>query len=81
MPEYCTHVRWAIHHAASVETIVVCLLQASLIKFNKFLQDNDSKRSRAEKKEREQTKQRHLKEEVRLSLPILPGHVTLPDLS
>ena len=37
-------------------------LQESLIKFNKFLQENDSKRSRAEKKEREEIKQRTVKE-------------------
>lgn len=38
-------------------------LQESLIKFNKFLQENDSKRSRAEKKEKEEVKQRLLKEQ------------------
>jgi len=38
-------------------------LQESLIKFNKFLQDNDSKRSRAEKKEKEEIKQRVHKEQ------------------
>lgn len=37
-------------------------LQESLIKFNKFLQENDSKRGRAEKKEKEEIKQRSLKE-------------------
>jgi len=37
-------------------------LQESLIKFNKFLQDNDSKRNRAEKKEKEEIKQRVVKE-------------------
>ena len=38
-------------------------LQESLIKFNKFLQENDSKRSRAEKKEKEEIKQRLVKEQ------------------
>ena len=38
-------------------------LQESLIKFNKFLQENDSKRGRAEKKEKEEIKQRSLKEQ------------------
>lgn len=38
-------------------------LQESLIKFNKFLQENDSKRGRAEKKEKEEIKQRMLKEQ------------------
>eukprot|EP00327_Prymnesium_parvum_P035936 CAMPEP_0195625550 /NCGR_PEP_ID=MMETSP0815-20121206/17912_1 /TAXON_ID=97485 /ORGANISM="Prymnesium parvum, Strain Texoma1" /LENGTH=309 /DNA_ID=CAMNT_0040766633 /DNA_START=97 /DNA_END=1026 /DNA_ORIENTATION=+ len=44
-------------------------LQESLIKFNKFLQENDSKRGRAEKKEKEEIKQRSLKEQeiVRLN--------------
>jgi hypothetical protein len=37
-------------------------LQESLIKFNKFLQDNDSKRNRAEKKERDEIKLRQQKE-------------------
>ncbi|KAJ1620087.1 hypothetical protein T492DRAFT_1080469 [Pavlovales sp. CCMP2436] len=37
-------------------------LQESLIKFNKFLQENDSKRARAEKKERDEIKQRISKE-------------------
>lgn len=37
-------------------------LQESLIKFNKFLQENDSKRARAEKKERDEIKQRLAKE-------------------
>ena len=37
-------------------------LQESLIKFNKFLQENDSKRARAEKKERDEIKQRIAKE-------------------
>jgi len=37
-------------------------LQESLIKFNKFLQENDSKRARAEKKERDELKQRVAKE-------------------
>jgi hypothetical protein len=37
-------------------------LQESLIKFNKFLQENDSKRARAEKKERDEIKQRVAKE-------------------
>lgn len=37
-------------------------LQESLIKFNKFLQENDSKRARAEKKERDEIKQRIIKE-------------------
>ena len=40
-------------------------LQESLIKFNKFLQENDSKRSRAEKKEKEEIKQRLVKEQAR----------------
>ena len=39
-------------------------LQESLIKFNKFLQDNDSKRSRAEKKEKDEIKQRVHKEQA-----------------
>lgn len=38
-------------------------LQESLIKFNKFLQDNDSKRNRAEKKEKEEIKLRVTKEQ------------------
>ena len=38
-------------------------LQESLIKFNKFLQENDSKRSRAEKKEKDEVKQRLVKEQ------------------
>ena len=38
-------------------------LQESLIKFNKFLQENDSKRGRAEKKEKEEIKQRSLNEQ------------------
>ena len=38
-------------------------LQESLIKFNKFLQENDSKRGRAEKKEKEEIKQRLVKEQ------------------
>ena len=38
-------------------------LQESLIKFNKFLQENDSKRSRAEKKEKDEVKQRQVKEQ------------------
>ena len=44
-------------------------LQESLIKFNKFLQENDSKRGRAEKKEKEEIKQRSMKEQeiVRLN--------------
>lgn len=37
-------------------------LQESLIKFNKFLQENDSKRGRAEKKRAEEIKQRTGKE-------------------
>ena len=37
-------------------------LQESLIKFNKFLQENDSKRSRAEKKRSDESKQKALKE-------------------
>eukprot|EP00306_Pavlova_sp_CCMP459_P010700 CAMPEP_0185189618 /NCGR_PEP_ID=MMETSP1140-20130426/6149_1 /TAXON_ID=298111 /ORGANISM="Pavlova sp., Strain CCMP459" /LENGTH=412 /DNA_ID=CAMNT_0027756195 /DNA_START=8 /DNA_END=1246 /DNA_ORIENTATION=+ len=37
-------------------------LQESLIKFNKFLQENDSKRARAEKKEKDEMKQRLAKE-------------------
>ncbi|EOD34354.1 hypothetical protein EMIHUDRAFT_202116 [Emiliania huxleyi CCMP1516] len=38
-------------------------LQESLIKFNRFLQDNDAKRHRAEKKEREAHRQRVAREE------------------
>lgn len=38
-------------------------LQESLIKFNKFLQENESKRNRAEKRAMEETKQRKLKEQ------------------
>lgn len=37
-------------------------LQDSLIKFNKFLQDNESKRNRAEKRAQEKTRQRREKE-------------------
>jgi len=37
-------------------------LQESLIKFNKFLQENDSKRNRAEKKQLDEKKQKQLKE-------------------
>ena len=37
-------------------------LQESLIKFNKFLQENDSKRNRAEKKQLDEKKQKHIKE-------------------
>jgi len=43
-------------------------LQESLIKFNKFLQDNDSKRNRAEKKEKEEIKQRIIKEQEIIKL-------------
>ena len=38
-------------------------LQDSLIKFNKFLQDNDTKRARAEKKERDEIRLRMQKEQ------------------
>ena len=38
-------------------------LQESLIKFNKFLQENDSKRNRAEKKQTDEKKQKQLKEQ------------------
>jgi len=37
-------------------------LQEALIRFNKFLQENDSKRGRAEKKAQDEIKTRHLKE-------------------
>ena len=37
-------------------------LQESLIKFHKFLQENDSKRNRAEKKQLDEKKQKHIKE-------------------
>lgn len=37
-------------------------LQESLIRFSKFLQENDSKRSRAEKKASDEVKSRQLKE-------------------
>ena len=35
-------------------------LQESLIKFNKFLQENDSKRNRAEKKQLDEKKQKQV---------------------
>ena len=38
-------------------------LQESLIKFNKFLQENDSKRNRAEKKQTDEKKQKQIKEQ------------------
>ncbi len=38
-------------------------LQDSLIKFNKFLQENESKRNRAEKRAMEKTRQRKAKEQ------------------
>lgn len=37
-------------------------LQESLIRFSKFLQENDSKRARAEKKAADEVKSRQLKE-------------------
>ena len=41
-------------------------LQESLIRFNKFLQENDSKRTRAEKKRQDEARQKTSKEaEVR----------------
>ena len=52
-------------------------LQQQLIRFNKFLQENDSKTARAEKKAAEEIKQREQKEKEiqELTVQVHPAHV------
>ena len=50
-------------------------LQESLIRFNKFLQENDSKRNRAEKKRQDEQRQKTSKEaEVRARVALAAPH-------